>query len=495
MKTVWTIAGSDSGGGAGLQADLKTFHSFGVHGCSAVTALTAQNTVTVDAVQLATPDFLSQQLETLQRDLPPAAIKLGMLGSADLAHRVADFIAKHPGYVVCDPVLVATSGDRLSTTNTIPIYLEAVLPHCALVTPNLVEAHELTGLPVETPEEIERAANRLLATGVAAVLIKGGHANSDDESVDDFFTDGTRKVWLKGRRVTHSPSHGTGCTLAAAIAAAHALGMETIDAVVAAKTYVTRALRESFRPHAEGPGLLGHQSWLSAPFTPADFPSVIDRQLPVVRFPKMSADEIAFYPIVDRAAWVERIAKLGVPAVQIRIKDLTGEAREEEIARAVAFAQRYDCRLFVNDYWELAAKHGAYGVHLGQEDLDSVDIRAVAHTGLRLGVSTHSLSELGRAVGLSPSYLAIGAVFPTVKPMKSRPQGLPTFAHWSQFITCPVIAIGGITLERVEEVYNAGARCFSVIRDVIDATDPEARVQQWLAKLKTYKKPHQTTAV
>ena len=253
--TAWTIAGSDAGGGAGIQADLKTFESLGVHGCSAITALTAQNSREVRMVEYPSRAFLRTTLEALRDDLPAAAIKLGMLGSKDVIDEVAAFLANESNScrnvaVVCDPVMVTTSGSRLLDEGATDSLVRTIFPRCAIVTPNLPEAEALLGgKALRTPADVEAAATELLKLGCDAVLIKGGHATSIDKATaQDFFVDGTSgfKCWLSSHRLDTPNTHGTGCTLSSAIAALLARGLPLLDAVVLAKAYVTKGIAVSY---------------------------------------------------------------------------------------------------------------------------------------------------------------------------------------------------------------------------------------------------------
>jgi hydroxymethylpyrimidine/phosphomethylpyrimidine kinase len=225
MQIALTIAGSDSGGGAGIQADLKTFHQFGVYGTSVIVALTAQNTRGVRSVHPVPADMVGQQLAAIADDLPPAALKTGMLASA----------------AVVDPVMVATSGDRLLDAEAEAVVREALVPLAAVVTPNLEEAAILAEMPVEGVTSMERAGRRILALGAEAVLVKGGHL-STTTLLDLLVTSaGTRR--FEHPRVETTSTHGTGCTLSAAITAGLALGRPLETAVSDGIDYVQRALR------------------------------------------------------------------------------------------------------------------------------------------------------------------------------------------------------------------------------------------------------------
>lgn len=241
-----TIAGSDSGGGAGIQADLKTFHAFGVFGTSAITAITAQNTLGVHAMHAIPLRDVRAQIDAVADDLLPAAVKTGMLATAPLVTEVARAIEHHAlGPFVMDPVMVATSGDRLMESAGEVALRERLLPLAAVVTPNLEEAAILSGHSVHTLDDMRKAAHRLVELGAKAALVKGGHLEGD--AVDLLWDGNEERVWRRARIETRH-THGTGCTLSAAITAGLAHGATLPDAVEAATRFVARAI-------ANAPGL------------------------------------------------------------------------------------------------------------------------------------------------------------------------------------------------------------------------------------------------
>ena len=244
---VLTIAGSDSGGGAGIQADLKTFAAHGVHGLSAITAITAQNTRGVTAVHVPPPAFLREQLDACFDDFRIVAVKLGMLATADVIHGVADALERHrPKWIVVDPVMIATSGARLLHADAIDAMRARLLPLASLLTPNIPEAEALLGAPVKTSGVADQTPAALLRLGAQAVLLKGGHLLEGD-SVYDRYSDGAhREVFVHPRLPVRA--HGTGCTFAAAAAANLCLGETMPAACRLASDYVGRALRAGFRP-------------------------------------------------------------------------------------------------------------------------------------------------------------------------------------------------------------------------------------------------------
>ena len=250
-----TIAGSDSGGGAGIQADLKTFSAFRVFGTSVLTAITAQNSVGVHGVHEVPPGFVRAQLDAVLSDFGADAVKIGMLSSAPIVAAVADGLGAHPhGPVVVDPVMIAKAGDPLLQPDAREALATRMLPLAMVVTPNLHEASALAGMPVTCEQEMEEAARRIHALGPRTVLVKGGHLK---DSATDIWWDGSRLVRFAGERVDSTATHGTGCTLSSAIAAGLALGRPLEEAIRAAKAYVTAAIRGGFHP-GRGVGVLRH---------------------------------------------------------------------------------------------------------------------------------------------------------------------------------------------------------------------------------------------
>lgn len=259
-KVALTIAGSDSGGGAGIQADLKTFQAFGVFGTTAVTAVTAQNTRGVHGVHPVPVPLVRSQIAAVAGDLAPEAVKTGMLATAELVEAVADAIRLHRfDHYVMDPVMVATSGDRLLDEGAVSAVVRSLLPLADLVTPNLAEAAVLVGAPVASEADMSGAARSLVEMGAGAALVKGGHLPGD--VVVDVLWDGREERVRRGPRLDTVHTHGTGCTLSAAAAACLALGLPLHDAVDRALDYVSRAIAEAPRL-GSGHGPLNH--WVPA---------------------------------------------------------------------------------------------------------------------------------------------------------------------------------------------------------------------------------------
>mmetsp|Transcript_26839 Transcript_26839/g.40621 ORF Transcript_26839/g.40621 Transcript_26839/m.40621 type:complete len:592 (-) Transcript_26839:36-1811(-) len=356
---VYTIAGSDSGGGAGIQADLHAIQSFECHGCSAVTCLTAQNSCGVTGVHTPLPSFLLTQLKALQSDLPPRSIKIGMLATPQLAETVGSFLkeissisASKKPWVVVDPVMISTSGHALIDDETKSKMIKEVFPYADVLTPNKFEAEALLGRKLETPEDVEQGAREILAMGVKSVLIKGGHSLLERDSgeietspthskdinatlgfAQDFFLssapshdgeprlcDGNRGVWIRNDRYDSKHTHGTGCTLSSAIASALALGHQRsevteeqlkqgatraiypLDACCLAKAYVTAGIGRG-QGLGKGPGPVAHTQ---------GFPSTY-QHFPRIALEPKTVDTLEFRPMKPHS--IEKLDKSPIPTL------------------------------------------------------------------------------------------------------------------------------------------------------------------------------------
>lgn len=259
IPSAMTIAGSDSGGGAGIQADLKTFAALGVYGTSVLTAITAQNTLAVTAVHEIPTDVIAAQIDAVATDIGADAVKTGMLSSSAIIECVATSLKDHSEIaglrrLVVDPVMVAKSGDSLLREDAVGALRERLLPLAAVVTPNIPEAETLTGRSIVTDDDVRNAARAIVGMGAAAVVVKGGHR---DGPATDLYYDGSSFREFTSPRIETANTHGTGCTFASAVAAGLAKGLTTEEAVGQAKEYVTEAIRRSF-PIGEGHGPLNH---------------------------------------------------------------------------------------------------------------------------------------------------------------------------------------------------------------------------------------------
>lgn len=491
-NVVWTIAGSDSGGGAGIQADIKAMQSFGVHGCTAITALTAQNSLGVEAINAVSTDIIESQLLALEKDMKAKVIKIGMLANVQQIQLISEHISHYkakwtvPPVIVYDPVAIASSGDLLTEEDTVSAIKECLLPLVDVITPNTHETQLLTGVYLIGPAAIKEAANKLLSWGAKAVVIKGGHWDYPSGYCIDYCIDSNmqngEEYWLGNQKIQTPHNHGTGCSMASVIAACLAKDYPLKDAFILAKAYINQGLKQSVR-YGEGIGPVAHTSF---PTNLADYPQVIepgswlgdelDFDVPLdfnmaADFSPCESKSLGLYAVVDSTDWLEKCLQQGIKTAQLRVKNKTQDELDGLIKHAVELGKQYNAQVFINDYWQLAIKHGAYGVHLGQEDLGIANLAAIKDAGLRLGLSTHGFYEMLRAHNYRPSYMAFGAIYPTTtKDMTGQIQGLEKLIKFVPLMqSYPTVAIGGIDLSRAEQVAKTGVGSVAVVRAITEA--------------------------
>ena len=466
---VWSIAGSDSGGGAGLQADLHTIQALNGYPCTIVTALTAQNTYQVSAISYSSPALIAAQFATLESDLPAKTIKVGMLGDVPIMKQVVDYIKDFPAPVICDPVMMSSTDVSLIRPEAKDYFIEHILPIVDLLNPNRMEAEAIIGREINSVAELPQAAEDMLKMGAKAVMIKGGHVSGPYSQ--DFFSDGERQLWLTNPRLKEDHNHGAGCVLSSAIATAMAHGYDMVDAMVIAKAYVMQGIRSATK-YGEGPGPVNHLSW---PTNQADLPW-ITREHQVGLSPKFfehcSESEFGLYPVVDNIDMLRRVCSLGVNAAQLRLPQ--SDDLSQQINTAILVAKQYDVKLFISNHWQLAIEHGAYGVHLSQHDLPTSNVDAIADAGLCLGIAAHGYADVARALVYGPSYIAIGPIYESANQPDKTPLGLDELRYWQDTLDIPVIAYGGINIDLAPEVLKTGVKNVAMLSAIANDSDPDA---------------------
>lgn len=512
--SILLIGGTDPSG-AGLQADFRVVHALGIHAYSITTAVTAQHSMAVDNMGVLPNTQVAAQfdsvLQALQHPeaLPLAAIKMGMLGDESVIEAVCEGIKAlhaqgHSPRIIIDPVIMASSGARLLTEAGESALRHKLLPLADVITPNLDELKYLTKQPVKTVGSIEKAVSDLLETGTTSALLKGGHFDPDSELASDYFASSSSIArhsgdsfsdglcfWLSGKRWPERANvRGTGCLLATGIACASAQGYSITDAIVLAKTLVSRGIRQAIPVAGAYQARLGNIDPHDWSVDYQDFPLMTPTgpNTPRPEFVRCDSLRLGIYPVVDSVEWVEKLINCGIQTIQLRIKTDTDnpptEAQlEQEIQQAVSVCEGCNIRLFINDHWQLAIKHGAYGVHLGQEDLYDADLHAIAQAGCRLGVSTHSYTEVARALWVNPSYIALGPIYATTsKDMPWIPQGVAAVERWVKLLKgeYPLVAIGGIDLERAEVLKASGIGSVAMISAITQAEDYRVAAEELL---------------
>lgn len=488
---IWSIAGHDTSGGAGLSADQRAADALAVHLCPVVAALTAQNSQGVQRVMPAAPDLLQAQLAALATDLPPRAIKTGLLGSVEAIHQVAHWVdhfrAQTPPdqdphrqlALIIDPVLGASAGGAtFASAEVLAAYRQQLLPRATVITPNRAEAARLLGHADQghavDHHTLPELARQLQALGARSVVITGGDASAHTPQTSphaqamDWMLTPHASGWLSAPRVDTPHTHGTGCTFASGVAASMAWGHVEADAVVLAKMLTHHALQQG---HAAGQGsgpVVAAKGFAQGPqFDGAPLPHLgLGEQLPWSLtgpgFAPFTPPSDGLYGIVDSAERIHDGVACGLQIIQLRRKSPI-DLKAQLAASIASCAQAQGTTLVINDHWrpalellsDLPAQHSLkqerrIGLHLGQEDL--LSLTASDHALLRqhapylqLGLSSHSLWELARAAGCGASLIACGPIQPTTtKDMPWRPQGSDNLRWWIAHSPAPVVAIGGL---------------------------------------------------
>lgn len=515
---IWSIAGSDSSGGAGIQADIKTAHSLNCEICTLITANTIQNSQQVLAINPTDTQTLQLAWQSLIEDKPPAVIKIGLIANNEQLAWLATNISAIKKYnaacrVIFDPVLKATVGNSLQTEILDWGLLKKLLLQVEVITPNCLEAEYLinifdAGKAPSQSHHLKTWANidlakQLHSCGIRGAVLTGGHSIKHKKVIDAYYGeigDGEIKKRETALFTLASPyietnfSHGSGCSFATALSCFLAHNYLMRDAFMQAKAFINKSftLSQINEKNAKVPtgyyGALQQAMW---PVEKKFYPRVIEAKnspLSPDGFASCGTQQLGLYPVIDSLEWLQRLLPLGLEIIQLRVKNQTQTELDQIIQQAVEMAKPFKTRLFINDYWQLAIKHQAYGVHLGQEDLLEANLAAIQKAGLRLGISTHGCYEFKYAEQFKPSYLAIGAIFPTqTKDMTGQIQGLQNLQHMLQIQTSsiPVVAIGGITLERAVKVLQTGIKSIAVVTAITQSSQPEQTVADWQTLFKT----------
>lgn len=493
MKSVLTIAGSDSSAGAGIQADLKTLAALGVYGCSAITAVTVQNTLGVEDVYGVTPEYVGKQIDAVIKDVGADAIKTGMLFNGEIIETIAERLQFHaiPRLVV-DPVMVSTSGCRLLNMDAEESLAGRLIPLASLVTPNADEASVLCGYPVKTKKDAKKAAQDIHKMGADYVVVTG--IKQGDQYLDLFF-DGYELTPLPGDFIESSSTHGTGCSFSAAIASYLALDYPALEAVSRAKNYVANGLHYAY-PVGRGNGPINHL----ASFFPGrlEDPAITENRARLFQKwgDKINVPASPLLNVIiggplckgkNYAQLTERAVKAGARLIQLREK----KAETRHLVQSAREMQKVCCQygalLVVNDRVDVAAAAGAGGVHLGQDDLAPLAARALLGPGKIIGVSVDNLEQAHKAAAEGADYLGLGPAYPTTsKDCKMEAGGASLIASVAPQIDLPVLAIGGVTPENTMPLLKAGASGVAVISSVLASPHPQQEVNKFMEIFKLY---------
>lgn len=466
MKKVLSIAGSDCSGGAGVQADLKTFSAHGVFGMSVIVSVVAENTSRVIDIQDVSPDMVESQMDAVFEDIEVDAVKIGMLSSPECMRAVAGRLRKYcPVHVVADPVMYAKNGCPLMEETAVDALRKWILPVTDVLTPNIPEAEKLADMQILSTADMEEAARRIQGMGCRSVVVKGGHALG---SALDILFDGKQFYYFEAERIDTKNTHGTGCTFSSAIASNLALGMGIKDAVRFAKDYVTTAIVHSLSI-GKGNGPTHH------------FYELYRHGLHRME-KRCRKFDYSLYLVTDRARMstatlceaVEQAILGGCSMVQLRETDLLSidfYRQAEEVRKVTA---RYDIPLIINNRPDIALAVGADGVHIGQKDLPASAVREIIGPDMLLGVSASSLQEAVQAQKDGADYLGVGAMLPTRTKKDARLVSMRELCAIRQAVRLPMVAIGGINKENAAEFMRAGVNGLAVVSAIIAQPDIRA---------------------
>lgn len=492
---VLVIAGVDSGGGAGVTADVMSVHDQGAWALPVVSALTCQSLDRITIVEPTRLEVFKESIEIALTDWQDkiAAIKIGVITEANILDCLLSLLeGPLKGVpVVWDPVLTATAG-RLESAD-LKANLDRILKVTTVFTPNLPEALELADWQesdLSSKGGVEALCDVFLKRGLKSIIIKGGH-NVGNLDAQDVFKSDTHSFTMVHPRKDGLGAHGGGCGLSSSLAGLIACGYSLHDAAVLAKVYVTRGIFGTELAHNHKRPPLAHKGMA---YELEAMPQIIEQNFPRESLPFAKCPfNMGIYPVVDSADWVNELLALGVKTIQLRIKtevhdDESNERLVAEIKRACFLGHSYRARVFIDDHYKLAAKYGAYGVHLGMEDLQTADLDFIRNSGLRLGVSTHGLYEVCKVLTLNPSYIALGHVFPTqTKDMPSKPQGVAKVGLQARMLKniVPTVAIGGIKLDTVRDLLEEGVDSIAVVTAITKAERPCLEIQKWISICRT----------
>ncbi|KAL2254329.1 UNVERIFIED_CONTAM: Thiamine biosynthetic bifunctional enzyme TH1, chloroplastic [Sesamum indicum] len=453
---VLTVAGSDSGAGAGIQADMKACAARGVYCSTVVTAVTAQNTVGVQGVNIVTEEFVREQLKSVLSDMRPDVVKTGMLPSPGIVKVLCQSLKEFQEALVVDPVMVSTSGDVLAGSSVLASFREELLPLADIVTPNLREASALLGgAPLETVADMHSAAKSIHNIGPRNVLVKGGDLPSSSDAVDVLF-DGKEFYEFRSTRVNTSNTHGTGCTLASSIAAELARGSSVLSAIKIAKHYVESALDYSKDILIGG----GHQG-------PFDHLMKLKNSAPDLCARRLfSPNDLLLYAVTDsrmNKKWgrsmrdaVKSAIEGGATIVQLREKDADTRDFLEAAKTCVEICRSHGVPLLINDRIDIALACDADGVHVGQSDMPARVARTILGPDKIIGVSCKTPEQAEKAWIDGADYIGCGGVYPTNTKENNLTVGLDGLKTVCLESKLPVVAIGGFGISNVRPVMELG---------------------------------------
>ena len=477
-KCALTIAGSDSAGGAGVQADIKTMSALGVYAASAITAVTVQNTQGVYDIQAIKPEIVAGQIRAVMDDIKPVAVKIGMVNDAATIHAIAETLGEYSGtMVVVDPVMVSTSGCRLMKDDALEIFQNELMPLASLLTPNLPEAEILAGMRIRTVDDMNMAARKICSEAHCDVLVKGGHLDGEKKT-DILYSEGKRVATYENQTIDTRNTHGTGCTLSSAITAHLALGLNMTSSISHAIDYLHTALEE------------GKDVTIGKGFGPVNH-FFAPRPL-VKNAEKYNDDSIRLQFIThqnEQYGYVEgaRMAlEGGCRWIQLRMKG----ANDDEVASVAMeigkMCREYGATFLLDDRVELAKKVMADGVHLGKNDMPVDQARQVLGPQSIIGGTANTFEDIERLARQGADYIGCGPFrYTTTKKNLSPILGLEGYRQLTDKmrksgIQLPIVAIGGILADDIPSIMHTGVSGIAVSGAILNAANPAEEMKTFV---------------
>ncbi|APD50389.1 bifunctional hydroxymethylpyrimidine kinase/phosphomethylpyrimidine kinase [Francisella hispaniensis] len=469
-----TIGGSDSSSGAGIQADIKTANNIGVHVCTVISCVTAQNSTSILNIEKVYKDSFKEQIQAISSDFKIKVIKTSVLSSIEQIDIVVDLLNDLKDvFYICDPVMVSTTGYSLVDYKLAEYSKRKLYPLANILVPNLDEAKTLLDEYDSSNMEVVEIAKAIQKKyNCKSVLLKGGHDSYKNISLDYYYSPEVNYKLISTRHKLDEKVRGTGCTFSSAIASFLTLGFDINNSIVLAKSYISNAIKSSQKIASHGCLIVGAEYINKQGLFPKV--SMHGKDLNI-KF--RSINKIGFYPIVDNASKIPGLANLGIKTIQLRIKSNDNKHIQKHIVEAVEYQNKYGLQLFINDYYDLAIKYKAFGIHLGHEDLLSIDKKTllkIKNTDMALGLSTHDYYELAIALGVNPSYVALGPIYTTTtKKMKFAPQGIARIHEWLNITDTPLVTIGGIKKRHIQSLASIGVDGVAVVTLIDEISNHE----------------------
>lgn len=500
--TALTIAGSDSSGGAGIQADIKTMSALGVYAAAVITAVTAQNTMGVTLVEAVSPEAVAAQIDAVMSDIKPAAVKIGMVNDAPTVTAIADALLRYDArHIVVDPVMVATSGSRLMSSDAVQAFVDRLMPIATVLTPNIPEAEVLAGTDITDEATCDAAGEALSRQCKAYVLIKGGHLDEGRQGkCDRLYRNGHKIMTLRSESIDTRNTHGTGCTLSSAITACLACGYDIAAAMRKAKDYLTEALRggaDIETGHGHGP-VKHFKHMITCHAGCTDMSALHRRSIcrsAVARLQFISHKNGRY----GYAEGVRMAVEGGCRWVQLRMKDADEDEISAVAAELLPLCRRHGVIFIIDDHVELALRLGADGVHLGRNDMPVDMARAMADGRRRtagaqdvpfiIGGTANTIDDIRRLNEQGADYIGCGPFrFTTTKEGLAPVLGLDGYRSIiddmrAMGITLPVTAIGGITRDDIAGLLATGVSGIAMSGAILNAPDPSDEVKRILYEM------------